>query len=82
MDIEPEISREAPALVPRLERGVRGGAPQPGVVGEAEVVVRAEQQHRAPVEQDGGALRPFDQPQPAPQPTRLELGQPLAEVEH
>jgi len=50
------------------------------MVGQPEVVVRAEQQDRPAVEQDPRALRPADQPQPPPQPVALELIEPIAEI--
>ena len=51
-------------------------------VGEAEVVVRAEEEDLAAVEGDGRALRPLDQAEPAVEPPVAELGEPLGDVVH
>ncbi len=62
--------------------GIGGRAPQPRVVGQSEVVVGAEQQHRPAVEHDLGALRPVDHTEAPAQPARLELVEALLEVQH
>jgi hypothetical protein len=48
------------------------------VVGQAEVIVRAEQQHRPTVEHHLRALRPVDQAEPSSQPLGLQLIQALS----
>ena len=52
------------------------------VAGEAEVVVGAEQQDRAAVEQDLGPLGALDQAQPPVEPRPAELLQPLGDLGH
>ncbi len=52
------------------------------VIGEAEVVVGAEQQHLAPVEQNPRTLGTFHQPQPPVEPAFAKLLQPLYDVGH
>ena len=78
----PEISREAPAPAPQRIAASAAALAHLGVLGEAEVVVRAEQQHRAPAEQHPRALGAADQAQPAVEPAVAELLQPLRDVGH
>src|SRR5439155_21808293 len=52
------------------------------VVGEAEIVVRAQQQHGVAVEKHRRALRPRYETQPTAEPEFLELRQPLFDVAH
>ena len=87
--LEPPVQRHRARGQPR---GARAGAPAHGgvrrrlaharVVGEPEVVVRAQQQHRAPVEDHARALRPADHPHAAMDAELLELRQPVLHVEH
>ena len=51
------------------------------VGGQAEVVVRAEQEHRAAVEHHARALRPADHAQAAVEPQLLELVEALVKFE-
>ena len=78
----PEISREAPAPAPQRIAASAAALAHLRVVGEAEVVVGAEQQDRAPVEQDPRPLRAADQAQPPVEPAVAELLQPLRDVGH
>ena len=75
----PEISREAPAPAPQRIAASAAAARTCGWLGEAEVVVRAEQQDRLAVEQHPRPLRPVDQAQPAVEPAVAELLQPLCD---
>jgi len=52
------------------------------VVGEAEVVVRAQQEHGLAIEHDARALRPADHARPAIEPELLELLQALVDLGH
>ena len=52
---------------------VGGGLADAGVVGQSKVVVRAQQQHRAAVEQYAGPLGPGDQADAADQSLVLDL---------
>ena len=61
----PDTSRDAPAPAPQRMRRLGGGLAHPRVIGQAEVVVRAQQQHGLAVEQHPRALRPGDQTHPA-----------------
>jgi hypothetical protein len=54
----------------------------PRMVGEAEVVVRAEQQHGPPVEQHVGALRAADQPQSPGEAAVAKLLEAVGDVGH
>ena len=72
-----------PRAGPSAERGVRGRAAQARMVGQPEVVVRAEQQHRPRRRADtSGPCGPLDHPQAAAQPARFELGEALADFQH
>ena len=62
--------------------GLTCGLAHPGVIGETEVVVRAQQQHLGAVEQHARPLRPLDQPQPPVQPRAAKLRQALGDVAH
>ena len=87
--LEPAVQRHRPR---RRARRAGAGAPAHGgvgrrlaharVVGEPEVVARAEQQDGPPVEHHPGALRPAHHPHPAIQPELLELSQAVLYVEH
>jgi hypothetical protein len=66
-----------PGARPELQRRIGGGAPQPGMVCQSQIVVRAEHQDRAAVEHHLGALGPLDHAQATPQPARFELSQPF-----
>src|SRR5688572_10894525 len=52
------------------------------MVGEPEVVVRAHEEHRSPVEQDARALRARDQPQLAIEAELADLLEPLLDLAH
>ena len=87
--LEATVDRHRPRDQPRGSspdapaRGRVGGRiAHAWVVGQAEVVVRAQQQHRLAVEQHGGPLRARHEPQAAAQSGQLELGQPLGYVAH
>jgi hypothetical protein len=52
------------------------------MVGQAQVVVRAEKQHRPPIQQHARALWALDHAKAAAEPALLELGEALAQVKH
>ena len=64
------------------DRRLGGGFAHPRVAGEPQVVVRAEEEDRAAVEQHLGALRAFDHSQPPVEPRPAELVQPLGDIGH
>ena len=73
----PDTSRDAPAPDAPAHRGLGRRLAHARVVGEAEVVVGAQQQHRPAVEQHGRPLRSADQPQ-APARARAARARPGA----
>ncbi len=85
--LQAAVDRHRPRHQPR---GARADAPahrrlgrrlaHARMVGEAEVVVRAQQQHGPAVEQHVRALRAADQPQPPPEAEALELVQALPSI--
>ena len=73
MSCVPQMKRtRRQAVAPRLQPVVRG-LDDVGVVGEAEVVVRAEVDDLAAVDRDAGPLRRLDPPLGLVQPLRLEV---------
>ena len=57
----PDTRRDAPGARAVAHRGFGGRLAHARVIGEAEVVVRAQQQHRLAVEQHARSLRPDTQ---------------------
>ena len=78
----PEIRREAPAPAPNRSAGVRGRLAHAGMVGEAEVVVGAQQEDLGAVERHPRALRALDQPQAPVQPRLAQLLEAVGDVAH
>ena len=67
---------------PPAQRRLGGGLAHLGAIGEAEVVVRAEEEDRAAVERDARPLRSLDQSQLPVEPPLAELLEPLGDVAH
>jgi len=67
---------------PPAQRGLGRGFAHVRVVGEAQVVVGAQQQHGTAVEQHAWPLRAGDQPQPSTKPQPLDLHQSLLDLAH
>ena len=57
----------------RVVRALGGRLAHPRVVGQPQVVVRAQQQHRPAVEEDAGPLRAVDEAKLAVEPAVAEL---------
>lgn len=69
-----------PGAGPPAHGRLGGGLPDPRVVGQAEVVARAEQQHRSPVEQDVRTLRPGHEAHGAVEASSAKLIEALLDV--
>ena len=87
--LQAPVDRHRPRHQPRGARAhapspgrVGGGLADTGVVGQAEIVVRAQQQHRPAVEQHGRSLGARDHAQPAREAETLQFGKPLGDLAH
>ncbi len=85
--LQAPVDRHRPGHKPRCagadapaHRGLRRCLAHARIVGEAEVVVRAQQQHRLAVEQHARSLRPEDRAQAAAQAEPLDLPQALLDL--
>ena len=84
LEVDRHRSREQPrrpCARAEAECGIGGGPAKARMVRQPEVVVRAEQQDRLPVEQHGRGLWAVNQAQSPAQPARFELLEPLSEVD-
>ena len=82
MVMVPETSREAPGPDAPPHGGIGGGLAHARVIGQAQVVVGAQQEHRLAIEQHVRPLRAGDETGAAHEPEGFQLIKPCLDLDH